>query len=99
MLMSVMIWLIITLAAVTYATRFGGHIILSRFKRINPRLEAALDAVPAAVLAALVAPAAFLAGPAEFVGAAVAMVLSFRFSMLPVVIIATSAVALLRYLF
>lgn len=97
--MSDMIWLIITLAAVTYATRFGGHVILSRFKRINPRLEAALDAVPAAVITALVAPAAFMTGPAEFVGAAMAMILSFRFSMLSVVVVATSTVALLRYLF
>lgn len=96
--MSDMIWLIITLAAVTYATRFGGHVILSRFKRINPRLEAALDAVPAAVITALVAPAAFMTGPAEFAGAAMAVLLSFRLSMLSVVVVATATVALLRYL-
>ena len=53
--MSDIIWLSLVLAGLTYATRFGGHVILSRFKRINPRLEAALDAVPAAVITALLA--------------------------------------------
>ena len=32
--------LIITLGLVTYATRIGGHLVLSRFSRLNPRLEA-----------------------------------------------------------
>lgn len=96
--MSEIIWLIITLGALTYATRFGGHVILSRFKRINPRLEAALDAVPAAVITALVAPAAFVTGPAEFVGAAMAVFLSYRLSMLSVVMLSTATVAVLRYL-
>ncbi|MEP0519805.1 MAG: AzlD domain-containing protein [Hyphomicrobiales bacterium] len=96
--MSETFWLIVTLGALTYATRFGGHVVLSRFKRINPRLEAALDAVPAAVITALVAPAAFLTGPAEFIGAAMAVLLSFRLSMLSVVVLSTGTVALLRYL-
>lgn len=94
--MSDILWLIITLALLTYATRFGGHVVLSRFKRINPRLEAALDAVPAAVITALVAPAMFLTGPAEFIGAAAAVLLSYRFSMLWVTVTATALVALLR---
>lgn len=97
--MNDMIWLIITLGALTYATRFGGHLVLSRFKRINPRFEAALDAVPAAVITALVAPAAFMTGPAEFVGAAMVVLLSFRMSMLSVVVLSTATVALLRYIF
>lgn len=94
--MSEIFWLIVTLGALTYATRFGGHVVLSRFKRINPRLESALDAVPAAVITALVAPA-FLTGPAEFIGAAMAVLLSFRLSMLSVVVLSTVMVALLRY--
>lgn len=96
--MSEMIWLILTLAALTYATRFGGHVILSRFKRINPRLEVALDAVPAAVITALVVPAAFMTGLPEFVGAALAVILSFRLSMLSAVILSAATVAALRYL-
>ena len=57
--------LIITLGLVTYATRIGGHLILSRFGRLNPRLEAALDAVPAAVMTAIVAPMALATVPAD----------------------------------
>ena len=41
--------------------------MLSRFEHIHPRVEAALNAVPAAVLTTLVAPAAMQAGPAELV--------------------------------
>ncbi|MEH6727045.1 MAG: AzlD domain-containing protein [Hyphomicrobiales bacterium] len=96
--MSDMIELILTLAVLTYATRFGGHVILSRFKRINPRLEAALDAVPAAVITALVVPAAFTTGIPEFLGAAMAVLLSFRFSMLNALVLSTATVAVLRYL-
>lgn len=51
------ITLIILLGAVvTYFTRVGGHLVLSRFEKLNPRVEAALNAVPAAVLSTLVAP-------------------------------------------
>ena len=41
-------------ALATYVTRFGGHFILSRFGAIHHRVEAALNAVPVAVMAALV---------------------------------------------
>jgi uncharacterized membrane protein len=36
--------LILALGLGTYATRIGGHLILSRFDHLNPRVEAALDA-------------------------------------------------------
>lgn len=49
----------------TYLTRIGGHLVLSRFERIAPRVEAALNAVPAAVLTTLVAPALAFGGLAE----------------------------------
>jgi uncharacterized membrane protein len=75
--MSTTIWIIIGAAVATYLTRIGGHVVLSRFERVHPRVEAALDAVPAAVLTTLVAPSLLTAGPAEWaaliVGAAVAM--------------------------
>ncbi len=90
------IWLIVALAVLTYATRFGGHIVLSLFKNIHPRVEAALDAVPAAVIAAIVAPSVLLSGTPEIIAAICAIVLSYRFSMLTVVVVATIIVALLR---
>ena len=49
--------LILALGVATYGTRIAGHLVLSRFERLNPRVEAALDAVPIAVITALVAPA------------------------------------------
>ena len=49
--------LIAVAALATYATRVGGHLVVARFRRLDPRVEAALDAVPVAVLTAIVAPA------------------------------------------
>lgn len=76
--MSTTTWIIIVGAIVTYLTRIGGYLVLSRFKRIHPRVEAALDAVPAAVLTTLVAPAAALGGPIEWTALAVAGVIALR---------------------
>ncbi|WP_256478453.1 AzlD family protein [Notoacmeibacter sp. MSK16QG-6] len=61
-----MIWIIIFGAAATYLTRIGGHLVLSRFDHVHPRVQAGLNAVPAAVLTTLVAPALIDAGPAEW---------------------------------
>jgi uncharacterized membrane protein len=51
--------IIIASAVLNYMTRIGGHLVLSRFGALNPRVEAALNAVPAAVLTTLVAPSFF----------------------------------------
>ena len=56
--MSTTLWIILAGAVLTYLTRIGGHLVLSRFEHIHPRVEAGLNAVPAAVLTTLVAPAA-----------------------------------------
>ncbi|MBO6538523.1 MAG: AzlD domain-containing protein [Rhizobiaceae bacterium] len=63
--MSTTVWIILAGALVTYLTRIGGDLVLSRFERIHPRVEAALNAVPAAVLTTLVAPVATTGGIAE----------------------------------
>jgi uncharacterized membrane protein len=62
---SINTWIILAGGLATYLTRIGGHLVLSRFSSIHPRVEAALAAVPAAVLTTLVAPAAVFSGPAE----------------------------------
>lgn len=79
--------LILALAAVTYLTRSGGYLVLSRFKRIHPRVEAALQAVPAAVITTLVVPPALTAGPPEMLAVVAAGLASLRFKPLPVVIL------------
>ena len=72
-------WLIGALALVTYGTRIGGYLVLSRFHHLNPRVEAALDVIPIAVITSILAPIAFATGIAEFVGVLVAAVVSARF--------------------
>ena len=54
--------LVLSAAVATYLTRIGGYILITRMKAIPPRMEAALNAVPAAVLTTLVAPAFFSGG-------------------------------------
>jgi len=73
--------LILACGLVTYATRAGGDLILSRFGRLTPRVEAALDAVPAAVMTAIVVPMALATGVAETLAALVTILASLRLSM------------------
>jgi uncharacterized membrane protein len=56
----------------------GGHLVLSRFETIHPRVEAGLNAVPAAVLTTLVAPAALGAGPAEWAALIISGLVALR---------------------
>ncbi len=88
--------LILALAAATYATRIGGDLVLSRFKNINPRVEAALDAVPIAVITAIVVPAALATGIAETCAVAVTIAASFRLSTNISIVAGVVTVALLR---
>ncbi|RVB40233.1 AzlD family protein [Mesorhizobium sp. M7A.F.Ca.CA.001.16.1.1] len=76
--MSTTFWIIIAGAIATYLTRIGGHLVISRFDTIHPRVEAGLNAVPAAVLTTLVAPELLNAGPAEWAALVVTAVVSLR---------------------
>lgn len=89
-------WIIIGGALMTYLTRVGGHLVLSRFERIHPRVQAGLNAVPAAVLTTLVAPAATSAGPAELVALAVAALVSLRSGLLPMFLAGAAVLVVLR---
>jgi len=88
--------LILALGVGTYGTRISGHLILSRFERLNPRVEAALDAVPIAVITALVAPAVLASGIAEAIAAMVTVAAALRLSIMPTLLIAAVTVSLLR---
>ncbi|MEM7215522.1 MAG: AzlD family protein [Pseudomonadota bacterium] len=75
------VWIVIVLTGiVTYITRSGGYVLLSRFKNLHPRLEAALEAVPGAVLITLVLPSVLENGPLEVTAMAAALVASLRLS-------------------
>jgi len=94
--MSDMFWIIVAAAVATYLTRIGGHLVLSRFERIHPRVEAGLNAVPAAVLTTLVAPAALSAGPAELAALLVAGLVALRGGMLTMFVAGSATLILLR---
>ena len=83
-------------AVLTYATRAGGYLVLSRFAHIPPRLEAALNAVPAAVMTTLFAPAIFSGGMLEAAAIGLAFLLGLRFGLIVTVIGGTLALILAR---
>lgn len=90
--------IIVAAAIATYLTRIGGHLVLSRFRSIPPRVEAALDAVPAAVLTTLVAPALVHAGPAEWIALIVSGIVALRTGLLTMFLIGAAVLTGLRYL-
>jgi uncharacterized membrane protein len=97
--LSTTIWIILVGAVATYLTRIGGHMVLSRFERIHPRVEAALDAVPAAVLTTLVAPAAMQGSWIEWTALVVAGLVALRGGMLAMFLAGAATLILLRQIF
>lgn len=88
--------LILVCGAVTLATRAGGYLILSRFKAIPSRVAAGLDAVPAAVMTTLVAPAALSGGWREIAAFALAILIGLRLGVMTTVVAATAALIAMR---
>lgn len=82
------VWLIIFLTGVvTYFTRSVGYVVLTRFSRLHPRVEAGLEAVPGAVLIALILPPALENGLLEVSAMIIALIASFRVSSIWILII------------
>jgi uncharacterized membrane protein len=73
------VWLILAAAAATYLTRIGGYVLITRMRTLPPRLEQALNAVPAAVLTTLWAPAFFNSGWDVRLSLIVAALVSLRY--------------------
>ena len=94
--MSSTFWIILAGAAATYLTRIVGHLVLARFDRIHPRVEAGLNAVPAAVLTTLVAPEATAGGPVELTALAVAGVVALRGGLLAMFLTGAAVLIVLR---
>lgn len=89
--------LLIMAALATYATRIGGYILMSSMKRIPPRVESALNAVPAAVLTTLVAPPFVNGGWDVRIAMVVAFVVCLRFPGLTILAAGWAAVMILRH--
>ena len=83
------------MAIATYITRVSG-LYLVRFFNVRGRTKAALDAMPPAILMAVIAPAAFATGPAETVATGITALAALRFPLIVSVIIGVASVVALR---
>lgn len=86
------------MAAVTYASRLGGFLLLAGVEP-GPRLSRILNQIPGATFAALIAPMVVQGGPVEWAGAGIT-VLAYRLfgQVLAAVLCGVAAVALARLL-
>lgn len=87
---------ILGMAAVTFGCRISGLALGPRF-RPTGRLRAAFDAIPPAVLTAVIAPTVLVTGWAETLAAALAIVVAFRSTMLATILTGVVAVVALRH--
>ena len=87
---------ILAMAAVTYLTRIAGLFVADRLV-LTGRAKAAFDAIPPAVLVAVIAPTALTTGWAETVAAAITMVAATRLPLLATVAVGVVSVVLLRF--
>jgi uncharacterized membrane protein len=86
----------LAMAAVSYGIRAAGFLVGRRLHE-HPRLSAALDQLPAAILIALVVPSLARGGPAEWLAAALVAALAWYVDFLLIPLAAgVVAVVLLR---
>ena len=86
---------ILAMALVTYATRLAGIFVSGRLS-LAGRNKAAFDAIPPAVLVAVIAPVVLATGPAETLAAVIAGLSAMRLPLLATIVIGVVAVVLLR---
>jgi uncharacterized membrane protein len=83
------------MAIATYFTRFIGYWLVRR-TTVSGRLAGALEAMPGAVLTAIIAPMALATGPAETAAAALTVLLALRLPLIVAVAGGCLAVVALR---
>ena len=88
---------ILAMAVVTYATRIAGLFVADRLV-LTGRAKAAFDAIPPAVLVAVIAPTALTTGWAEALAAAITAVAAFRLPLLATIAVGVVSVVALRNL-
>jgi uncharacterized membrane protein len=90
--------LILLMGLATYSTRIAGYWLL-RGRVVEGRMKAALDAVPPAILMAVIAPKVFLAGPAEILAGGVTLGAALlRLPLLVTIFAGMASVVVLRLL-
>jgi uncharacterized membrane protein len=88
---------ILAMAVVTYITRIAGLFVADRLV-LTGRAKAAFDAIPPAVLVAVIAPTALTTGWAEAIAAAITAIAAFRLPLLATVAVGVVSVVVLRSL-
>ncbi len=88
---------IVTMGLVTYLTRIAGLALPADLK-LSPRARAAFDAIPPAVLVAVIAPTVLATGWRESAAAAIAILAATRLPLLGVVAAGVAAIVVLRNL-
>lgn len=92
-------WIVIAgMALVTAATRYAGYAVIGRLG-LSARMRDALQAVPASVLTAIIAPTVLATGPAETVAAAATLLIVWRFPALAAIVGGVVAVIVMRQIF
>ena len=87
---------IIGMALATYATRVAGLFIM-RYVRVKGRTKAAFDALPPAILMAVIAPTVLATGIAETIAAAITAASAIlRLPMIVTILTGMASVVLLR---
>jgi len=86
---------IVAMAVVTYLTRIAGLFAAGRI-RLSGRAKAAFDAIPPAVLVAVIAPTVLATGWPETVAALVTALLATRLPLLATVAVGVVTVVALR---
>jgi uncharacterized membrane protein len=90
------VFAIAVMGLATYGTRLAGYWLLQG-RKIEGRLKAAMDAVPPAILVAVIAPAIFLQGPNNMLAGAITMVSALlRMPLLVTIMVGVGSVAILR---
>jgi uncharacterized membrane protein len=88
---------ILAMAAVTYFTRIAGLFVVERLV-LGGRAKAAFDAIPPAVLVAVIAPTALTTGWPETIAAGITAVAATRLPLLGTIAVGVGAVVILRAL-
>ena len=86
---------ILLMALATCLTRVAGLVLVGRL-RLEGRAKAAFDAIPPAILTAVIAPAVLTGGPAEAIAGLLTILAAFRLPLLGTVLVGVAAIVVLR---
>lgn len=86
---------ILGMAVVTYLTRIAGLFLVDRLA-LSGRAQAAFDAIPAAVLMAVIAPKVLATGPAETIAALVTALAATRLPLIGTFAVGVATIVALR---